>query len=150
MAKMQQEIAEGAKKLVEADAKAREADARAREAMTVMQEKLRGDQAEVGRQRDQLEVERRTIADQRHRDPLVAAAIIDFGLVLACLLPLLVCVYVLWTVSQSYDSDDGVTELLIEEIVAEEPRFLPGSAMDHGQSIRCPTPHIKVSIVLSC
>jgi hypothetical protein len=38
------------------------------------------------------------MALQRHRDPLVASAILNVGLVLAALLPLLVCVYVLWSV----------------------------------------------------
>ena len=82
MARMQHEVAEGSKKLVEADAQARKE-------LTALQHDLRGDQAEVGRQRDTLEAERRDIAAQRNRDPIVAAAITNTGLVLACLLPLL-------------------------------------------------------------
>ena len=60
MARMQHEVAEGGKKLIEADAKAREN-------LTAMQHDLRTDQAEIGHQRDQLENDRREIAAQRRR-----------------------------------------------------------------------------------
>jgi hypothetical protein len=51
-----------------------------------LQKELRADAAEVGKQRDTLEAERQQIAEQRQRDPLVAAAIMDTGLVLVCCL----------------------------------------------------------------
>lgn len=87
----------------------------------VLQHDLRGDQAEIGRQRDQLEAERRRIAEQRHRDPLIAAAITNVGLVLACLLPLAFGIYVLSSLRGKSDSDDALVELLIEEVVADRP-----------------------------
>lgn len=117
-AELHKQLVEGSKQLVQADA-------RAREELTVLQHDLRADQADIGRQRDQLEAERRQMADQRHRDPLIAAAIMNVGLVLACLLPLIVAVYVLWAVGHSRQSDDAVTELLVEELVADQPRLLP-------------------------
>lgn len=118
MARLQQEVAEGSRRLIEADAKAREE-------MAKMQHGLREDQAEIGRQRDQLEAERRDITSQRHRDPIIASAIVNVGLVVAALLPLLVCVYVLWFVARTREADEAVTEVLVEEIVAERPRLLP-------------------------
>lgn len=117
-AELHKQLVEGSRQLVQAEAKAREE-------LTTLQHDLRADQAEVGRQRDQLETERRQIADQRHRDPIIAAAIMDLGLVLACLLPLGVAVYVLWVVGHSRQSGDAVTELLVEELVADQPRLLP-------------------------
>ena len=48
-------------------------------------------QAETAQQRDLLEAERREIAGQRFRDPIIA----NVGLVLACLLPLVLGIYVL-------------------------------------------------------
>lgn len=119
-AEMHKQLVEGSRQLVQAEAKAREE-------LTALQHDLRADQAEIGRQRDQLETERRQIADQRHRDPIIAAAIMDVGLVLACLLPLGVAVYVLWVVSHSRQSDDAVAEILIEEMVADQPRLLPSA-----------------------
>ena len=114
MSESHKELAEGSRQLVEADA-------RAREELTVLQHDLRADQAEIGHQRDQLEAERRQIAEQRCRDPLIAAAILHVGLVLACLLPLAFGVYVLWSLRRSGDSDDALVELLIEEVVADRP-----------------------------
>lgn len=125
MARMQHEVAEGSRRLVEADAKARQE-------LTAIQHELRSDQADIGHQRDQLETERREIATQRHRDPIVAAAIANVGVVLACLLPLLVCVYVLWSLGRSRDSDAAVTDLLVQELVSERPTLLPGKpALTH-------------------
>jgi hypothetical protein len=123
MARMEHAIAEGSRKLVEADAKARQE-------LTTIQHELRSDQADIGHQRDQLENERREIATQRNRDPIVAAAITNVGLVLACLLPLLVCIYVLWCVGRKGDSDAAVTDLLVQELVSERPMLLssPGVA----------------------
>jgi TolA-binding protein len=118
MARLQQEVAEGSKRLVEADAQAREE-------LAAMQQAMRVDQTEIGHQRDQLETERREIATQRNRDPILAAAIMNIGLVLACLLPLVVCVYVLWSVGKGRQEDEAVTELLVQELVSQRPKLLP-------------------------
>ncbi len=124
-AEQNRRMAESHKQLVEGSRQLVESDARAREELVVLQHDLRADQAEIGHQRDQLEAERRQIAEQRYRDPLVAAAIANVGLVLACLLPLIVVVYVLWAVGRSRQSDDAVTELLVEELISDQPRLLP-------------------------
>ncbi len=120
MAQLQGQVAEGARRLIEAGAQARQE-------LTALQRDLRADQAEVGRQRDQLEAERREIAKQRHRDPIIAAAMMNVGLVLACLLPLVLCGYLLYVLRDSGTEDEAVTELLIEELVADRPRLLPPS-----------------------
>jgi len=118
MTALQQQVAEGSRRLVESDAKAREE-------LTALQHDLRSDQAEIGRQRDKMEAERREIANQWHRDPIVAAIIMDVGIVLACLLPLIVAVYVLWSARRAGESDSAVAELLVQELVASEPTLLP-------------------------
>ena len=120
MAELQKQVAEGTRQLAESDAKAREN-------LTALQQDLRTDQAEIGRQRDQLENDRREIAAQRQRDPIVASVILDVGVVLACLLPLALCVYVLRAACRAGESDSAVAELLVQELVASEPRLsLPG------------------------
>lgn len=117
-AEMHKQLVEGSRQLVQAEAKAREE-------LTALQHDLRADQAAIGQQRDQLEAERRQIADQRHRDPLIAAAIMDTGLVLACLLPLGLAVYVLWVVTHSRQSDEVMTDFLVEELVTDQPKLRP-------------------------
>jgi hypothetical protein len=120
MAELQKQVAEGSRQLVESDAKAREK-------LTALQQDLRADQAEIGRQRDQLENDRREIATQRQRDPIIASVILDIGIVLACLLPMALCVYVLRTAWRAGESDGAVAELLVQELIAFEPRLsLPG------------------------
>ncbi|MEN6449761.1 MAG: hypothetical protein ABFC96_04640 [Thermoguttaceae bacterium] len=122
MVDLEKQVAEGSRRLVESDAKAREH-------LTVLQHDLRADQAEVGRQRDRLENDRRELAAQRHWDPIVAAVITDVGILLACLLPLALGVYVLWSARRGSESDSVVTELLVEELVASKPRLLlPGQS----------------------
>lgn len=116
MTDLQKQVAEGSRQLVESDAKAREN-------LTALQQDLRTDQSEIGHQRDQLENDRREIAAQRHRDPIVAAVIMDIGIVLACLLPLALGIYVLRSAWRAGESDSAVAELLVHELVASEPRL---------------------------
>ena len=117
MAELHQEVAQGARKLVEANAEARGE-------FVAMQGELQEQQAEVGRQRDQLEEDRRTWAAYRRSDPMIASAITTTGLVIACVLPLVVCWYLL--ARQPSGEDDAlVSEVLIQDIVSDEPVFLP-------------------------
>jgi hypothetical protein len=117
------QLAETAKALVEHDAEAR------RELIAAQQEltsQLNGQQSTVDAGRDQLEQDRREIAEQRHRDPIVAAVIQDFGLIIACLLPLVVAVFVIRQMQSQEPDHATVAELLVLELTADEPRLLPG------------------------
>ena len=117
MAELHRELAQGARKLVEADAEAR-AD------FVAMHSEMQDQQAEVGRQRDQLEEDRRMWAAYRRSDPMIATALTTTGLVIACVLPLVVCWYLL--AHRSTGEDDAlVSEVLIQDIVSHEPVFLP-------------------------
>ncbi len=117
LVQLQSEVAKSASELVEADSKARTE-------LAALQRDLQQDQAEVGRQRDQLEDDRRDIAAQRHRDPLIAAAITNIGLILACLLPLVLCVVILRSLRSPVTDEEALTEFLVQEIVADQPLLL--------------------------
>ena len=95
------------------------------EHVTLLQHDAQRSQAEVGRQRDLLESERREITDQRHRDPIVAAAIVDVGLVLACLLPLVLAGYALYCLRDPGQADSALADVLIGEITTDKPQFHP-------------------------
>ncbi|MEQ9066228.1 MAG: hypothetical protein RLO18_05865, partial [Gimesia chilikensis] len=84
MSELQQEVASGSRELVEADANARQE-------MVTLQREMQTERNEIGHQRDQLEAERREIADRRNRDPIIAAAITRVAFVVVSLLPLLIC-----------------------------------------------------------
>jgi len=97
------QVAEASRQLVEADAKSRTE-------IVALQRDLQQGQTELGRQRDQLEDDRREFADQRNRDPIIANTLTTVGTTIACLLPL-----VLGTLA----------EILVEEIATDKPVLLP-------------------------
>ena len=127
-ARQNDRLAEQHKQVVEASKELVAADAKARSEMADLQHDLQADQHELGRQRDGLEEERRQIAAARYRELLISSAITTIGLLLVGGLPLLVCIYLLRAVHKSEASDAVLAEVLIDEILAEEPRMLPLSA----------------------
>jgi hypothetical protein len=50
----------------------------------------------------------------------------DFGLFIACLLPLVVAVFVIRQIQSQEPDHAAVAELLVLELTADEPRLLPG------------------------
>jgi len=122
MAELQQEVASGSRELVEADAKARQE-------MTAIQREIQAGQNEIGFQRDQLEAERREIADSRNRDPIIAAAITKVAFVVISLLPLLICWLLLQQKVEPADKNE-ITELLLDDLFSAEPRLMPSAKTD--------------------
>jgi L-rhamnose isomerase len=116
MARLQQQVADGVKELVANDAEAR------REWIGVKHD-LHESLAEVGKQRDALEAERRTMAAVRVREPILASAIETLGLVIAGLVPLLAAVYALRQCSNE-PADTAATAFLIHRLTTEHPRRL--------------------------
>jgi hypothetical protein len=71
----------------------------------------------------ELQAERRDLARSYRQESLLAAVIDHLGEVLVCLLPLVVCWYLLRGIRS--DNDDAVVaEILIEEIASERPLLL--------------------------
>ena len=117
MSELQQEVASGSRELVEADAKSRQE-------MVTLQREIQTERSEIGHQRDQLEAERREIADSRNRDPIIAAAITRVAFVVVSLLPLLICWLLLQQKVEPADKNE-ITELLLDDLVSAEPRLVP-------------------------
>jgi hypothetical protein len=113
MAEAQREVAEGSRRLVEADAEARKE-------MVALQREVQTERVDIGRQRDSLESDRRQIAEQRYSDPILADAITQIGLLLACILPLIVCWQLLRRPAEPAD-ESAVAQLLLQDLVAEHP-----------------------------
>ena len=115
-----EQIVGASRNLVEADAKARE---ELIELQQNLQEGVQTERQSLDRQHEGLEVERQTIARQRHRDPLIAAAIVNAGVLLACIAPLLLA---FWVLRNSWGQESaGIDELLLHELTTENPAFLP-------------------------
>ena len=96
----------------------------ARKEALALQRDLQTEQATLGHQRDVLEEERRQLAGARHRDPIIAALSTDLGLILACLVPLALCGYLLRGLRRD-SGDEELAELLTVELVSDTPTLLP-------------------------
>lgn len=116
-ARQNEEIAKASRELVEADAQAR------RE-LIIAQQGLQDQQAEIHAQHSALESERKEIARQRSRDPIVAAAIVTLGTLLAAVAPLVLAWFVLRAV-QPHDHDQALGEILAIELTNDKPVLLP-------------------------
>ena len=123
MAAQSQEIANAAHKLIEADAQARQEII---ELQTDLQRQSQIERRNLDRQHEVLENERRQIAQQRHRDPVIAAAILNAAIFLACLSPLLLAWLVLRAI-RSEPTEVALGDLLVNEMVADEPLLMPAS-----------------------
>lgn len=169
MIRLNREVAQSNQRLIEADAQARQEvlqvqrdliarDTEGRQQLNALQQAVQTtvsqERTSLDRQHEKLDDERKEIAKQRNRDPLVAAAITGFAVVLACLAPIVLAVYLLRTVHRQEPSDAELAELLLQEIASDksvlfgpvghgppclelEPEsagLLPASADDHQDS----------------
>ncbi len=133
MARQSQAVVEESQKLAQTAQQLVQSDAEARAEMIAAQERLASQldqqRAAVDSGRDQLEQERKQIAQQRHRDPVIASSIQTVGLILAALLPLVICVYVIRMMSRNEPDDAAVASLLVTELTADRPVLLPGPVL---------------------
>lgn len=116
-----QQLTEAAKDLVVADAETRQD-------FVGLNRDLQSERASVDRQREDMERERRELAGQRHRDPIIAETIGTVGVLVACFLPLLVCLALLYVASKRSGDAEAVNELLVHELVTDQPTLLPRPA----------------------
>jgi hypothetical protein len=79
--------------------------------------------------RTDLENQRQLLAQQRQRDPVIAAAIQSVGLWLACTTPLLFGLYALRLMFRDDPQHAAVAELLVTELVSDSPRLLTAPVM---------------------
>ena len=122
MARLHREVAAGTQRLVEADS-------RARQEVIAAQKDLAQQQAGLAQQYDQLEVERRSLAQERNRESLLVPVISTLGLLLLCCLPLGLAWYLLQAWHRETQDDIVLGQLLIEELVSPRPVLLPGPVL---------------------
>jgi hypothetical protein len=118
MVQLQNQVAEGSRRLVEAEAQARAE-------MAALQRDLQQSQNEIGRQRDQLEAERRQIAAERYWDAILGNGITAAAGLVACLLPLVLCWVLLRRPTDDREADQALAEFLVQELASDHPALLP-------------------------
>jgi hypothetical protein len=124
MAQLNKEVASGSHQLVEADAKARQD-------IVGVHHDLQAERTRLDTSRSELEVERREIAGQRRTESMLVPV---SGLLLLIVL-LSFCWYALVASRRNENSDAQLTELLIREILPDEPSLLsskPPSLLSHS------------------
>jgi hypothetical protein len=87
-ARQNQRVAEGQRAIAKGTEQLVAADAKARQDLVHLQRDLRQDQADVGKQRDKLEDERKLIASQRQSESRAGAFYVGAAIFVACLAPL--------------------------------------------------------------
>jgi nitrogen fixation/metabolism regulation signal transduction histidine kinase len=149
VAEQHQQIAEAARQLVVAEGEARREtlelqrelaskDSAARQQLTQLtqdvKEDLSSERAELDRQREGLETERRVIAAERYWEPVLGQVISSAVLVLVCAAPLVLCWLILFR-AHNEPIDDQLNELLISQLVDQPPR-LPSAENALTQRLR--------------
>lgn len=128
--------------VIDATGKLVEADAQARRENIQLQHEIQSERSAINQQQDHLEQERRQIAEQRGRDPIIAESIQSaVGLIVAAL-PLIVCLFLLRGLFQKSD-DEAMADVLVEELVSYQPLFADPEATllptDAGSRLLAPS-----------
>jgi hypothetical protein len=115
MAELNQEVASGTHRLVEADAQAR------KELVGVHRD-LQSERARLDTSWGDLEQERRQMAGERRTESLLAPTVQTAGLLAVVALVLGFCWYALVNVRNNGELECSVTDLLIDEVLLDEPQ----------------------------
>jgi type VI protein secretion system component VasF len=101
---------------------------------------LNQQQQQLDAGRSDLEKQRQVIAQQRAREPLIAAAVQSVGLWLACTTPLVLALYVLRLMFAQSPEHAAVAELLVSELTTEQPKLLPAPVFSPARLVHQPSP----------
>ena len=120
MARLNREVAEGTRRMVEADAEAR------KEIIAVHQE-IQSERASLNDGFETLEAERKQMAQERRTESILVPAAKTTGVALVAVVVVGFCWIVLFGLRRSDTTDAELTELLIHDLVRDEPRLLDRS-----------------------
>jgi type II secretory pathway component PulJ len=103
------------------------AETEAHQEMARLQRDVQAHEAEIGRQRDVLEAERRDITKQRQTESLMVPMMENFGLLLALVLLLAFCWSLLIGLNREGEPEHTAVanELLLHELILEQHEALP-------------------------
>jgi hypothetical protein len=90
-----------------------------------IQKGIENEHERLDEQRTALDDERRAIAAARVRDPIIANALIGAVILAVCALPLVLALVALRRALSDESDDAALGELLVQELVADEPLLLP-------------------------
>lgn len=88
--------------------------------VVALQRDVQSELAAIGNQRDELETERQSLASQRRWDSLIAAAITNVGLLIACLMPLALAWLLLVRPPDAGD-EKAIVEIMLDDLTSPTP-----------------------------
>jgi hypothetical protein len=118
MAHLNKEVASGSHQLVEADAKARQE-------IVGVHHDLQAERTRLDTSLSELESERREISGQRRTESMLVSLASVIGGVSLVVVLLGFCWYALVAARRDNGADDQLSELLVQELLAEQPLKLP-------------------------
>ncbi len=110
------------RRVIEATNRLVEAEAQGRAENLELHRQIEAERTGIHQQRDALERERRQMAVERNRDPVIAESIQVAAGLIAAVLPLLVCLYLLRGLFDKPDQE-ALAELLIDNLVSRQSLF---------------------------
>jgi len=119
LVRQSERLTDASRQLVTADSESRRELV---EFQSALQTRIDEERQALDRQRDGLDEERRAIAQQRHRDPLIAAALIQAATLLVAALPVLLIAMLIRGARQE-PADTPMGEILVEELRSDRPRL---------------------------
>jgi len=102
-----------------------EQQTRQNQAMAELQKNLQVERTHLDQERAKLEEDARQIAANRHRDPLIAGALVSVAGLLVAALPLGLCWHLLRGLYHPGDNGEALGELLVQEMTSSRPLILP-------------------------
>jgi hypothetical protein len=143
-AEQSSQIARQSQAVIEASSELVEADAQARQELIGVHHDLQTERQGLDSQRADLVAEQRLIAEQRYRDPLIARTLETLGWIAVALLPLWVALRLLRAVGPAAADldrvEEGVTELLVQELATSPTWLLPGAGLAPDTLVNLPEP----------
>lgn len=120
-------VADATDSLVKADSEARTAMIQAHEHIQL---KLQAERASLDQRRQDLDSLKDQVEGERLRTPVIAESIQSVGGMFACLCPLLLAAYILYSMNLTIETDQEriVNQFLIQELTSDSPTLLPAVA----------------------
>lgn len=114
---LQQELLTGSRQLIEADS-------RARTQMIDLHREIQDERRSLDQRYEQLEAERRSVERNLYWDPYLIDLTRQIMLLVACLLPLVLCRHLL-SLALKQGEEVLIGEQLLEDIISDNPILLP-------------------------
>ena len=93
-------------------------------------------QKELDLQRTTVAQERKELTEQRREESLLAPVLTTIGYLLVTSLPLGLCWYLLHTLKGSPVDESAVTQLLVQDLLSEQPVLLPRPVNSNPRLVR--------------